>query len=547
MPSGTNSPNNNIRPAAYQLLPLTKIIGNNLGGILIADGVGVGKTISASYIILYLSSFLNRSAMVVSPPILVSKWIQELRSKFEMKAFPIRSIEEAKTAKSEAAVRPASLLPPVYILSSSMLGRIPQRDYPEMCVAVFDEIHNLRNRETGSYKSALALALKAPYRVGLSATPINNSLDDLISELSILLAEPSWEGVAEAVRESWAVKKTRLTLPMVTRFTKDRLDWDFVKRKIITKVATYPSDYTLKVKEMIRQLRQKQPSWTSFEEITYFRLAASSHRAIEKALGLRTPLLEQDPKVVILKEILTSSPVSHWLVFCEFEETVSYLENIIDNRVVFSLTGETPLFDRDGIIRGFHDSDSAVLLMTPVGTEGLDLQFCEGVINYDLHWNPMRLEQRVGRIDRVGQEKSSIDIVNVVVAGSIDQRVLEVIRRKLDLISESVFAVGKLFNWDYDIGRSAEQLLDDGALAQELDEGNKLMSALEQNEVFPKEDYALLAQVDLEYCHPSQLRNVSLAKKGEPIWIKEGEVSRVWLRKVSDSGREFADLVKYYR
>ena len=94
-----------IRPASYQLLPLTKILANNTGSVLIADGVGVGKTIPAGYIILYLSRYLNKPAAIVAPPILISKWIQELRTKFGISAFAVRSSEEVDTAKSEALVR----------------------------------------------------------------------------------------------------------------------------------------------------------------------------------------------------------------------------------------------------------------------------------------------------------------------------------------------------------------------------------------------------------------------------------------------------------
>jgi superfamily II DNA/RNA helicase len=73
-----------------------------------------------------------------------------------------------------------------------------------------------------------------------------------------------------------------------------------------------------------------------------------------------------------------------------------------------------------------------VLLSTDVGSEGLNLQFCQRLVNFDLPWNPMRIEQRIGRLHRIGQEHA-VDVVNLCLAGSIEERILEVLDRRINL------------------------------------------------------------------------------------------------------------------
>src|SRR5438552_15020758 len=90
-----------IRPAEYQLVALTKILSNGFHALLVADGVGVGKTISSAYILLYLTSVSGKAGLVICPPSLVSKWIQELKSKFGTTVLPVRSREDLLTARRE--------------------------------------------------------------------------------------------------------------------------------------------------------------------------------------------------------------------------------------------------------------------------------------------------------------------------------------------------------------------------------------------------------------------------------------------------------------
>src|SRR5439155_24962600 len=189
MSSGPSSYPSGLRPSPYQLVALTKLVSSGLRGILICDGVGVGKTISAGYVASYVPGLERRPTLVVSPVMLVDKWREELQSKFEIDARPIRNPEELNTAEDELQYlsSPSSV---VYILAQSLLLRQDFETSIRPGLLILDEIHNYRNPDTISYRVLQRLSKTTRWSVGLTATPINNTLDDLVSELSLVL--PNW-------------------------------------------------------------------------------------------------------------------------------------------------------------------------------------------------------------------------------------------------------------------------------------------------------------------------------------------------------------------
>ena len=386
-----------IRPAAYQLIALTKVLENGLSGALVADGVGVGKTISAAYVALYTKESTRRPALVVCPPSLIPKWIEELRTKFDAKAFPVRSEEDLATARAES--RHPHETVPIYVMTNSLLTRVEKRQFPRLSCIIFDEIHTYRNRETSSFQASLELSQMANFRIGLSATPINNSLDDLVSELNIVFPSLKWGSLQAVVEEVWQFNRSKLTTPFVTRFTKDKLGIQFAQRVVKTGATQYDSGYVRKVKEVVSHVRPGKGSF--YELVTYYRMAASSPYAFFRAFKMKDWEQFGDAKLEVLRQILAAKELEQWLVFCEFEDTVSYLEQNIADWTCFTVTGSTPMDERPAVIKTFEKTPNSLLIMTSVGSEGLDLQFCNGIINYDIHWNPMRLQQRIGRVDPV--------------------------------------------------------------------------------------------------------------------------------------------------
>lgn len=179
--------------------------------------------------------------------------------------------------------------------------------------------------------------------------------------------------------------------------------------------------------------------------------------------------LGPDPKLNSLLEIVTEKlqlPNNKLLIFSTFRHTLGYLHEALQRsgaRVGLVHGGVSDDDRRD--IRARFAADKTdpqaidILLSSEVGTEGLDNQFCDALVNYDLPWNPMRIEQRIGRIDRRGQKSESISIKNMIVTGTIDAVIYQ---RCLRRIIESQLTLGAseeiLGEITHEIRRIAEDL-----------------------------------------------------------------------------------------
>src|SRR5690606_32498208 len=126
------------------------------------------------------------------------------------------------------------------------------------------------------------------------------------------------------------------------------------------------------------------------------------------------------------------------LVFTEFVPTQEMLREFLTERgfTVLCLNGSMDLEERKRVQTAFA-KDARILISTDAGGEGLNLQFCHVVINYDIPWNPMRLEQRIGRVDRIGQTRT-VRAINLVLEDSVEHRVLEVLEEKLKVIFDEL-------------------------------------------------------------------------------------------------------------
>ena len=120
------------------------------------------------------------------------------------------------------------------------------------------------------------------------------------------------------------------------------------------------------------------------------------------------------------------------IVFALFRRTLKYLSIRLKSRGYKSLIIHGQVDNRADVLTSFkNDPDNHILLSSEVGSEGLDMQFCNSMVNYDLPWNPMVVEQRIGRIDRFGQKSPVVNIYNLIVAGSIQE---DIYMRLLDRI-----------------------------------------------------------------------------------------------------------------
>jgi len=140
-----------------------------------------------------------------------------------------------------------------------------------------------------------------------------------------------------------------------------------------------------------------------------------------------------------LRETLTHNSREKTIVFAFFRKTLEYLHRRLKADGVDSTLLMGGMKDPNSIIDRFSKPDGpSVLLSSEVGSEGLDLQFCRCLVNYDLPWNPMKVEQRIGRLDRIGQKAERITILNLVVESTIEDRVLSRLYERIDLFKQSI-------------------------------------------------------------------------------------------------------------
>jgi len=142
-----------------------------------------------------------------------------------------------------------------------------------------------------------------------------------------------------------------------------------------------------------------------------------------------------------IRALFQDEPSTKMIIFSYFKKTLSYLYGRLssDGYPAFVIHGDIPMEERLEILDQFREyTDHRILLSSEVGSEGLDLQFCRVIINYDLPWNPMKVEQRIGRLDRLGQPSPSISIINVAAINTIEDRILERLYSRIGIFERSI-------------------------------------------------------------------------------------------------------------
>jgi len=140
-----------------------------------------------------------------------------------------------------------------------------------------------------------------------------------------------------------------------------------------------------------------------------------------------------------LKDILKEDPSAKVIIFTQFRETQDYIAEMIPGKwSVFVYHGQLKRQQKDDAVSNFKTaSGPSILVSTESGGEGRNFQFCHMMVNYDLPWNPMKVEQRIGRLDRIGQ-KQAVKIFNFKLNGTIEERVLDVLQERIKIFEETV-------------------------------------------------------------------------------------------------------------
>jgi superfamily II DNA or RNA helicase len=505
-----------IEAAAFALAALPT------GGAVLADEVGLGKTVEAGLVLAQLAAEGKGRAIVLVPASLRAQWRDELQGKFGIDAEVVDGDVVRAAERNGLRTNPFDTggvvicSHPFAAMRGSEVERVPWD------VAIIDEAHRLRNAYRRDHRTGQALrkALRRCPKLLLTATPLQNDVVELLGLASfideaLLGNEEAFRlqyGSGELDEDKAADLKARLA-PVVVRTLRRQVK-EYVKftarRSLVEDFAPTPDEQALydRVSEYLRREdAQAIPhARRALFVLVYRKILASSSFALaatlerladtldEKLAGAECAaqadlLVELDgfaeeaeelfddgparpkgpPAVRAMKAELaelracarlarsirsnakgdalvrgldrafTVAKACGWpekaVVFTEFRRTQDYLARLLAAKgyAVTCLSGDVSGTDRRAALVEEFRGPSQILLMTEAGAEGLNLQFCNLVVNYDLPWNPQRVEQRIGRCHRYGQQRDVLVLNFLNRQNAADARLYELLAQKLAL------------------------------------------------------------------------------------------------------------------
>lgn len=594
-------------------------------GAILADEVGLGKTIEASLVMAQKWAEKKRKILLIVPASLRKQWSQELSEKFGLPSL----ILEAKNFN--AAIKTGKANPfaqdEVVIICSYQFGAAKSDDMQHVAwdLVVFDEAHKLRNvykKDGSTIAKKLRAATSAPKKLLLTATPLQNSLMELFGLVSVL--DEHFFGSELAFKSSYVAGRSGVNLPVLRQRMKTICQRtlrqeaqeaglvNFTKRYLITENFT-PSSDEQKLYEVVSaylqrpEIRAMKPNGRHLVTLAIRKILGSSSFAIgetlrkmidrlqakhaidmavlndldtldETAEELEVDLDEDGDahevdalgnEIAELKEMqqlalgirenakgdcLVSALAKYLdsieqkggrrkaVIFTESVRTQTYLKQLLsangyDGKVAVmngsnndpdslevykkwvekhkdtdAISGSKSADMKAAIVDQFKN-DATVLLCTESGAEGINLQFCSLLVNYDLPWNPQRVEQRIGRCHRYGQ-KLDVAILNFINLGNrAEERVFQLLNQKFQLF-DGVFGC-------------SDQVL--GAIESGVDIEQKILAVIQKCRT-PEEIDAEFDRLQLELKEKIEQRDEE-ARLALLQTMDESVVDRLKLRK----------------
>ncbi|RME60946.1 helicase [Candidatus Parcubacteria bacterium] len=272
-------------------------------------------------------------------------------------------------------------------------------------------------------------------------------------------------------------------------------------------------------------------------------------REIDEVIQAARNLPEDDPKLKALKRIIADKhrlPNNKLMIFSTFRHTLTYLSEHLqaDGYRVGLIHGGTPDEERAIIRDRFEaprDDPEAldILLFSEVGCEGLDYQFCDCIVNYDIPWNPMRIEQRIGRIDRQGQRSESIAIYNFITPGTVDAEIYERCLMRIGIFNESLGESEEILG---EIHQQIRDIAENLSLSPE--ERRQKLRELADNEIRRIEEQRRLEESEAEFFGiklPKELASAEV-QNASSAWLAPDAIQRLVRRYLEVScgeGREY--------
>jgi SNF2 family DNA or RNA helicase len=484
-----------VRLFAYQERVARQVLREKAPAAILADEVGMGKTIEAGLILKeLLLRGVAHTALIIAPKALLPQWQEELRERFD-ETFVLAEDRGFRGYEVEDRV----------ICSFQQFVMAFERIKPRTWdVLIVDEAHLLAN--TASKRRRSVAALQTRWRLLLTATPVQNKVTDLYSLVD--LAAPGRMGTQRQFIKTYVADPTtcRAVLPakrdalreladeVMCRTRRVEAGITFAPREVETYLVPAGADEAALNAEMtaylrdlyrrgiaavtstgrprdgarraapsadaqatpaagpsrgqlIREIVALQQSLSSSPQAIAASLRARAERHPDEA-GALLDMAERATRQASAKERLLVETLKRLkgepaLVFTLRLETARRLRDVIrkSGRSAECYVGELGTEERRALVKRFNSGALHTLIATDAGAEGLNLQErCHTVFNYDLHWNPMKMEQRIGRVHRLGQ-RQAVTVANFAVRDSIDEYVLRLLYQKINLFTMTIGAL----------------------------------------------------------------------------------------------------------
>lgn len=435
----------------HQIAAVREIVDRLAGSALLADEVGLGKTIEAALVLEELAARGEaRRALILCPAALLPQWQEELQQKFA------RGVALQPLFPQSAAIVLASL---------DWAKRSPHCETYQAVdwdLVIVDEAHHLKSRQSQNHSFVAGLRRRRLLLV--TATPIQNELTELYNLVSLvkpevfgnylqfyrrfLLAPRRPRNVDELRHELSAamVRRTRqeaqINLPprraellLVDLSEGERELYDLASRALVQAYRARRSQHETILPLVLVQRELCSSSFALAE--TLRRMGDSWFGSLNPELLRRAEAIRHNQKAEAATSLLCGirEPA---LLFTEYRATQEYLGRKLREAglEVHYLHGGQSRSGRQAEIQAFTRR-GGVLVATETGGQGLNLQTASVVVNYDLPWNPMRVEQRIGRAHRLGQTRE-VRILNLCARDTVEEHVLRLLHEKIDMFQRVI-------------------------------------------------------------------------------------------------------------
>ena len=528
-------------------------------GVIIADEMGLGKTLQAiTTAVLKKEVFNFRKTLVICPASVKHQWKNEVLKFTNEKAIVVEGLPEDR---SKLYLNDSSLF---HIINyETVLRDLPDINKSNYDFVILDEAQKIKNYETQTANAVKAIRKK--HALVITGTPLENKLLDLYSIVQFLdqkFLAPQWEfSYQHCIFDTKHNNKIggyynlqnlkkRLKSILIRREKQEVFEQlpNVIQKDVFVTLsdeqANLHGSFARGIASILAKKFKTTYDWQKLMHLlTNMRMVCDSSYLIDKET-------HHSPKLVELRDILIEKLAIKTnnrkvIIFSEWVTMLKLIGDMLTKEgITFAkLTGKVPVKKRGDLIKEFEDnSDCSVFLSSESGGTGLNLQMADTVINFELPWNPAKKNQRIGRIDRIGQQKQKLHVFNLLSYQSIEMKIATGLLLKQNLF-EGVLSSGNVTDEvDFSekgksqfIKQLEEVINDDGFSANmesEVDMENQEEEILEET----------IPEIDVQPNKISEKENNKvpqkhLSKEGEMIPKREANIQQ--MEEVMTKGMEF--------